>query len=147
MHASSALLLELLISCRHNPGLCFALLSCPNIESLGLAFDATNVGPPPGGRPEGVCHIDMTKFSVRCCPIEQLLRVALVLSQILLCFVKLEAEPWTWGANQETRRTKAEQGVRLYWSLCLDRTARSICLTFSVILLYKTFEVSCQALS
>ncbi|KAG1807598.1 hypothetical protein EV424DRAFT_1558515 [Suillus variegatus] len=82
------------------------LLSCPNIESLGMAFDTTNVG--------------AVRLNIYC---------ALVPSQILLCLVKLEAEPWTWGANQEARRTKAEQGVRLYWSLCLDRIAGSICLT------------------
>ncbi|KAG1766892.1 hypothetical protein EV702DRAFT_1036356 [Suillus placidus] len=75
-------------------GLVTLLSSCPNLENLGLVFDATNVGPPSTGRLGGVCNTKITKFSVGCSPIEQLPQVALALSQILPCLRNIEVEPW-----------------------------------------------------
>ncbi|KAG2036700.1 hypothetical protein BDR03DRAFT_1011454 [Suillus americanus] len=93
-------------------GLVTLLSSCPNLENLGLVFDATNVDPTQAGRSRGVCNTNIVKLSVGCSPIEQPPQVALALSQILPCLRNIEVEPWAWDVNQDARRAK--------WSKVLD---------------------------
>ncbi|KAG1718010.1 uncharacterized protein EDB91DRAFT_1187388, partial [Suillus paluster] len=74
-------------------GLVTLLSSCPNLRTLGLVFDATNVDPitaeKPGG---GVCNTNITTFSVGGSPIKRPLLVAVALEAVLPCLRKFKIE-------------------------------------------------------
>ncbi|KAG2156341.1 hypothetical protein DEU56DRAFT_906502 [Suillus clintonianus] len=94
-------------------GLVTLLSSCPELTSLGLVFDATNVGPPTDEKPEGgVCNTNIINFRVGCSPIEQPQQVAVALSAILPCLREINVEIF-WGPDRDIRKAK--------WSEVLER--------------------------
>ncbi|KAG1736420.1 uncharacterized protein EDB91DRAFT_1250045 [Suillus paluster] len=116
-------------------GLVTLLSSYPNLTTLGLIFDATNVDPPTAEKPGGgVYNTHITSFCVGCSSIELPPPVAIALSVILPCLRKTSVKFETpGGPDRDAREAKwneVSECIRVYTLIRKqeDLTSRDSCL-------------------